>query len=257
MKIITKTSKVIKQTMGIPDLEISGLAIDDTIKVERGTGRSNGNYIVGYLIYDECAEDPFTFDDGLGTIYRAGRNVTQEERRDCFLALGLDLDGCAIDAQDDPDGSKGDLDAVILDCYEHGCQKWSVHGHGTMCAWDTSRGAGVWVPNSVIRPELEKIKDEEERRLSAIKYAEQALDVYNAWLNGEVYGVVVNVFDAWGKEIEGAGDSCCGYYGADDATAALLDMMKALGPKATERQAEDDEAFRDRKAKIEAERGAK
>ena len=45
-------------------------------------------------------------------------------------------------------GVIGAKDLVMLDCYEHGGQSWSISGTGTQCRWDTSRGAGVWVPDA-------------------------------------------------------------------------------------------------------------
>lgn len=44
-------------------------------------------------------------------------------------------------------GKIGNLDAVALDCYEHGGQVWSLSGEGMSCRWDTSSDAGVWVPD--------------------------------------------------------------------------------------------------------------
>ncbi|MFH1817051.1 MAG: hypothetical protein ABIK08_04745 [Pseudomonadota bacterium] len=43
-------------------------------------------------------------------------------------------------------GQVGDPHTVMLDCYEHGGQVWSVTGSGQQCLFDTARGAGVWVP---------------------------------------------------------------------------------------------------------------
>ncbi|HDT5863126.1 TPA: hypothetical protein QHB43_003043 [Aeromonas hydrophila subsp. hydrophila] len=44
-------------------------------------------------------------------------------------------------------GAIGHADMVQLDCYEHGGQVWSITGSGHQCRFDTSRGAGVWVPD--------------------------------------------------------------------------------------------------------------
>lgn len=42
-------------------------------------------------------------------------------------------------------GTKG---AVLLDCYEHSGQVWSITGEGNQCRWDTSTGCGVWTPSN-------------------------------------------------------------------------------------------------------------
>lgn len=41
----------------------------------------------------------------------------------------------------------GNPDVVLLDCYEHGNQHWSVSGEGMHYRWNTSSGAGVWIPD--------------------------------------------------------------------------------------------------------------
>lgn len=52
------------------------------------------------------------------------------------------------------DGRIGTEGAVLLDCYDHGGQVWSLAGEGSQCRWDTSRGAGVWVPDEHATDEI-------------------------------------------------------------------------------------------------------
>tara|TARA_R110002124_G_scaffold230756_6_gene395954 strand:+ start:4154 stop:5317 length:1164 start_codon:yes stop_codon:yes gene_type:complete len=54
------------------------------------------------------------------------------------------------------EGLIGDRDAVVLDCYEHGGQVWSITGQGMQCRWDTSTGAGVWIPDQCAKEEIER-----------------------------------------------------------------------------------------------------
>lgn len=54
------------------------------------------------------------------------------------------------------EGLIGDKDAVLLDCYDHGGQHWSLSGQGMQCRWDTSRGAGVWVPDDCAREVIDR-----------------------------------------------------------------------------------------------------
>lgn len=44
-------------------------------------------------------------------------------------------------------GLVGNPLAVLLDVYEHGGTSYSVSGEGMQCRWDTSRGAGIWIPD--------------------------------------------------------------------------------------------------------------
>lgn len=44
-------------------------------------------------------------------------------------------------------GLVGDPHAVLLDVYSHSGEHWSLAGTGMQCRFDTSRAAGVWVPD--------------------------------------------------------------------------------------------------------------
>jgi len=48
----------------------------------------------------------------------------------------------------------GDPCAVVLDVYDHSGLHWSVSGGGTQCRWDTTSGAGVWLPDDCARDEV-------------------------------------------------------------------------------------------------------
>lgn len=194
----------------------------------------------------------------------------------------------------DRDKSIGDPDSVVLDCYEHGGCSWSLAGSGNQCRWDTSSGAGVWIPDSEARLEIdrrakvytfgfvdftinevgEKIwfaliegqyqkglkskspyfkqwseafawleqqgqtlklsalgtKSEQQRyvrvvarRRAAMELAESALTLYNAWVNGDVYGTVVATLNRCnhGSWHVVDSESCWGYYGSEDSYSAL------------------------------------
>ena len=54
------------------------------------------------------------------------------------------------------EGRIGDRDAVMLDVYDHSGLHWSISGGGMQCLWDTSRGAGVWVPDDEARKEIDR-----------------------------------------------------------------------------------------------------
>lgn len=53
-------------------------------------------------------------------------------------------------------GLIGNPDRVMLDVYEHSGVAWSVSGEGLQCRWDTSGGAGVWVPDESLLSELDR-----------------------------------------------------------------------------------------------------
>lgn len=122
----------------------------------------------------------------------------------------------------------GNPDAVVLDCYDHGGQRWSVSGGGMQCRWDTARGAGVWVPDKVLVDQLNS--DEAgglNRAEQAVIYCKQFLSEYNAIISGDVYGCVVETFtlaeegDDQEWEREGDEEACWGFIGSDHAMDSL------------------------------------
>lgn len=60
----------------------------------------------------------------------------------------------------------------------------------------------------------------------AQSYCQGVLDEYNAWVNGEVYGVVVYVIDrVTGKRIERRDDECWGFVGSEHAETSLEEAI--------------------------------
>jgi hypothetical protein len=129
-------------------------------------------------------------------------------------------------------GQLGDPYTVMLDCYEHGGQVWSVTGSGPQCLFDTARGAGVWVPDQCLREELDSIKTNEgidAARTKAVEFARQALGSYNAWLAGDCYGVAVDVFSTEGDRLKLIDESAVwGYVGRKWAEESLSEEVRAV-----------------------------
>ena len=129
-------------------------------------------------------------------------------------------------------GQVGDPHTVMLDCYEHGGQVWSVTGSGPQCLFDTARGAGVWVPDQCLRDELDSIKTNEgieAARTKAVEFALQALGSYNAWLAGDCYGVAVDVFLTEGDRLKLIDESAVwGYVGRKWAEESLSEEVRAV-----------------------------
>lgn len=89
----------------------------------------DGAVAVARLEYDYACGNPLTDCDSLGDILdRRPRHGGQNA--DAVKAL------------------RTNKYAVLLDVYEHSGTAWSLHGEGMQCPWDTSRGAGVWVPDA-------------------------------------------------------------------------------------------------------------
>lgn len=99
-------------------------------------------------------------------------------------------------------GLVGDPHAVVLDCYDHGGQSWSITGHGMQCRFDTSTGAGVWVPDNVAREEIE-------RRAAVYAFGsihEEAVQggspCFRAVIDNEFGLNLADTFDSWGEAFE-------------------------------------------------------
>lgn len=120
----------------------------------------------------------------------------------------------------------GDPDAVLLDCYDHGGQVWSISGGGMQCRWDTARGAGVWVPEYLEAQLDGDEKAGKDRAAQARTYCRQFLDQYNDISSGQVFGVVVEWFDEQGESIDN--DSCWGHVGSDWAEESLKETFDAV-----------------------------
>lgn len=99
-----------------------------------------------------------------------------------------------------------------LDCYEHGWIKFSFSGSGMQCNFDKSNNVGILA----IPKELEGAVYTEEQ---AKEIAKEELKEYNQYLNGEVYGYVVEEQNVWTNEKgdtkterNSNDDSCWGFY---------------------------------------------
>lgn len=73
---------------------------------------------------------------------------------------------------------------------------------------------------------LDATKVNEAMRELSVSYARGCLETYNAWANGEVYGVVVYVIDrSTGERVEDEDDECWGFYGSSYAESELESTM--------------------------------
>lgn len=103
-----------------------------------------------YLV--DAGRDTFDYPD-----YLAWRDIydgTWDEVAAGLPDLGLDWDKAWEEAWEA--GEIGDPDAVLLDVYDHSGLAWSISGDGMQCRWDTSSGAGVWLPDAAARDEIQR-----------------------------------------------------------------------------------------------------
>lgn len=139
-----------------PDFELDAVAAENRLRelVKRDFGAEFATYIL------TCTNE------GL-SLKRAWENLVEDfkyaSRVDYALTqqvldAGHSWDDLLKQAWDAgrANGTIGDVDAVSLDCYQHGGTSWSVSGQGMQCQFDTARGAGIWVPDDCARDEINR-----------------------------------------------------------------------------------------------------
>jgi hypothetical protein len=98
-----------------------------------------------------------------------------------------------------------------LDKYEHSRVRYSLHGAGMQCQWDTMRYAGImWWPHDESHIGSKTMQER-------IADAKLTLDQYNDWCNGHVYEAVVRdvgVFPA--EQYSGEFVDSMQWYGSDE-----------------------------------------
>lgn len=189
---------------GLPDVTVPREAIPDTVLIKRHA--DGKRVIVGFLSPDEHAENPLSTDCGAGEIVPFTSRAQAQELIERARELGEF--------------------AVMLSCYRHSSERWSLVGEGHFCRWDTTRHAGYWFATKAVQDEVtETAREQGDDVLKLIKQRARAdCAVYNQYLAGEVYGVNVLTFDATGKNLNE--ESCWGYIGCEHASAELKEWFE-------------------------------
>ena len=182
--------------------------IEDSIKVRT---MPDGSFEVRYIVLDGDPEDPFGRGgwDGIGRFVH-WRGYGAEQLAE-YKTAGTDQD------------------AVAIDKYEHGGIAYSVAGEGTRCRWDTSNIWAYWVPDketlaswaeyaAALKPDAVITA----RAQWMVKAARSACALFNDYVNGNVYGVVCEYFNADRSAADIPADNCWGYYGINDAERNIM-----------------------------------
>lgn len=177
------------------------------------TVKRNGEIYRIRIEQDLDAECPFDNDEGMGEFYSLYRFSKTRDK------------AIEIIESENPD-------CVILSCYSHGGEAWSVKGEGMQCQWDTAGVAGVWMPNTVLLDELKGLTGEK-RRARCIEFARQAMDTYNQYCSGDVWGYVIekqNHCDKCQHDEWEIIDSCWGFYGQDTCKEEAENSLEFIAP---------------------------
>lgn len=217
----------------LTEKEISDIVAGLDIEVGKTTHVVVGNRIMFIkAAYDESRENPLTDWDSNGMLYSLSTRHANSISADTFKALR---------------DSWGD-DAVVLSYYEHGRCVWfpvgGVAPAGVEFQWDGVLVAGVWVPEGCVEEELKGLTGQE-RRTRAVELAKQACEVYTDYVNGDVYGYDVKLYELREETEDGenfyydepsdyrfktpiAEDSCWGFYGDESFEETVKSVVKEM-----------------------------
>jgi hypothetical protein len=108
-------------------------------------------------------------------------------------------------------------DDIIVPLYMYDHSGISIATHPFMCRWDSGRiGMAVVTKQEIIESYGD---DSLESRAKAKRCIEAEVEIYDNYVQGEVYGYVLK--DSEGEEI----DSCFGFYGYDPTTNGIFDNL--------------------------------
>src|SRR5512145_442194 len=170
--------------------------IEESLKIKK----IKGGYEARYLVQDNDAQSPKDWDDdGVFLVnyhkdfWVESDKVTKDEIVDLYR--GEPVEGYW---------------AFPLSCLVHS-GVWLSLNHGFACdaqGWDTSHVGAVLVS-----------KDEFDTEEKAREAAKSIVEVWNQYLQGDVYGIVKEVYDKKKKQI--TQDSVWGFYGQENALESL------------------------------------
>lgn len=87
------------------------------------------------------------------------------------------------------------------------------------CRWDSGQVGFIYTTREAIRDNYGITRITKKFYDRAMKILESEVDVYDQYLQGDVYGFVVE--DAFGEHI----DSCCGFFGSDIEKNGMVDYF--------------------------------
>lgn len=171
---------------------------------------------VGYLARDTDVSDFWENDEGAGEFTEFSGSDDPNEMFDAIKE----------------EGKIG----LFVQRYRHGLDHYSVAGSRQYPDhnWDVGL-VGLHVPCEDVQQAYRKILAEKGADAAAeyiIKDANNTLDSYSDWANGEVYGTIVETWQIEGEHVRAVEEeSCWGYIGSDHAVESLMDLMPEKEPE--------------------------
>jgi hypothetical protein len=192
--------RVTTRYVGEEGFEFMFEPVEDTITVKK----TAAGYDARYLVREDNPISPD--EDGDDGIFLVGYHQDFTVRRDDIITKDA-----LIEAMSDKDAEiRGKYWILPLEAYIHGGVVLALSREGNFPdrQWDVSQLGAVLVS-----------KKEWPKYLDAKKAAQGLIETWNCNLSGDVYGVVVEKYDAEKKQIDH--DACWGYCGYEYALEEL------------------------------------
>lgn len=115
-----------------------------------------------------------------------------------------------------------------IDKYEHSGCHYSIAGTRMYPddRWDVAHNCGVYIPHDEIQEQYSRAKfghgGSTAARSRFVRDSNTILDSYSKWANGDVYGIIVKIFEG---ALEIGEESCWGFVGYDEAHQELISML--------------------------------
>lgn len=172
-----------------------------------------GGYVAGYLVHDEHAESPRSWDN-------AGTMV-------CFSRYDL---GDKHDYKQSDFNSWDELKKLLIKNGAHIVLPLRLYDHSGISIststeypfndrWDSSMVGFIFITK-------EAMKREGWNKKRATAYLQSEVEVYNQYLSGDVYSIYIEQYDTDKKQIRY--DCVGGYFGHDYAKGQLVNDLKQI-----------------------------
>jgi hypothetical protein len=204
--------------------------IEDSLKIKK----VKGGYIAGYLVQDSDPQSPEDNEDNelflVGyhrdfTVDRSRTRYNKETQRNEVIDTGITKDTARmiVNGGKDENGELNeeaanyikDYHIFGLEAYIHSGVVLALSHEGNFCdrQWDVSQLGLVFVCKV-------EWKSEKKARAAALSLIED----WNAYLSGDIYGIVFEDYNAKKEQIDH--DSCWGYSSYEYAKEELADQLK-------------------------------
>lgn len=175
------------------------------------------------IVTDDCPENPREWDN-LGTLTCWHRRYNLGDRHDFPNPNAFRLHLADRKTTGNPDALRHAINRhyVLLPVYMYDHSGLAFSTAPFSCPWDSGWLGYLWVPHQKIRENYGVKRVTGPIRAKAIAALKNELEVYEQYIQGDVYGYQIRNAD--GNEL----DSCYGFYGKESCEQAANEAMQCL-----------------------------